>query len=87
MVNCAYCDAKLDRLVFCNSSHKVMYHRDKITSISKTSEIPGMTKTLLKTDQNNPQIKEYVRAVQKAKSLPLCKHGSMIGLCRFNCKS
>jgi len=26
-VHCAYCDKELDRLVFCNASHKVMYHR------------------------------------------------------------
>lgn len=27
MVNCDYCDKELDRKVFCNTSHKVMYHR------------------------------------------------------------
>ena len=27
MVNCSYCHKELDREVFCNASHKVLFHR------------------------------------------------------------
>ena len=37
MVNCSYCRKELKREVFCNSSHKVMFHRNGAKEVSKTA--------------------------------------------------
>ena len=44
MVNCAYCDSKIDRLVFCNASHKTMYHRKHSKKSVKANVIQRATK-------------------------------------------
>ena len=35
MVNCSYCHKELDREVFCNASHKVLFHRRGTKKILK----------------------------------------------------
>ena len=39
MVNCSYCGKELNRLVFCSPSHKVLYHRKKLTVLGKKDTI------------------------------------------------
>ena len=36
MNSCAYCHKELDRLMFCNHSHQVLYHRKGEKRSSKT---------------------------------------------------
>lgn len=51
-IHCAYCEKELDRLVFCNASHKVMFHR----KIYKTSTV--ITRPVIRTVQEARKIVE-----------------------------
>lgn len=58
-VHCAYCNKELERLVFCNASHKVMYHR-------KGSVEQSPSKTIHKPKQVHNKVVQDIKP---------CRHG------------
>jgi hypothetical protein len=41
MVNtCSYCQKPIERLIFCSSSHKVLYHRKKKAGLPMVNSLP-----------------------------------------------
>ena len=76
MIKCSYCDKPLtNRKVFCNASHKVMFHREKsaVEIIDKVNKIRSdQGKGPLKTPT-----KPYVPEVAEKK----CKHGRNPNVC------
>ena len=69
---CAYCLEELSRLMFCNHSHQVLFHRKK-----------SRKKPAIIMDKDAPPMKE---TFAMGKQIDLCKHGSMMGLCKHGCK-
>lgn len=97
MVNCSHCGKEIKRLVFCSPSHKVMYHRRvvgpqetlsskevknvvKVLKKNKVEPVDGMF-TITADGIKNARAIDY----QIKKQIKVCKHGSMIGLCKFRC--
>ena len=80
---CDYCESKLNRHVFCSNKHKVAWHRANVTKgyIQVTN---GNNEKVSVTKSNKDVIKK-VKEVATKKSISMCKHGAMKGLCRKGC--
>uniref|UniRef100_A0A6M3J2M5 Uncharacterized protein n=1 Tax=viral metagenome TaxID=1070528 RepID=A0A6M3J2M5_9ZZZZ len=50
MINCTYCNAAIDRKVFCSNSHKVMYHTK-----GKLKDIKEAMPSLIPNDAPNKE--------------------------------
>ena len=66
--------------MFCNHSHQVMYHRKNVS-------LNGSVNDVGKQQGNAEKTPSKLKAILEEKHIKLCKHGSMIGLCKHNCTS
>lgn len=85
MVTCDYCDTKLKRHAFCNSAHKMQYHRTHVTE----SNIQNTKDRVHVTKGNNvaTSVKEVKKQIKKVASRStLCPHYQMRGVCKKGCK-
>ena len=70
MVNCSHCGKELDRKVFCNNSHKVMYHTSPGAIAGKPPEkIVGNIREVTPNRPTEQDLKE----IEKIKFTPVPK--------------
>ena len=59
MVNCSFCDNELPRHVFCNASHKVLFHRNKLTNSKQDlPKVNNPPNNLPKVNTDLPKVNE-----------------------------
>ena len=95
MVNCSHCGKEVKRLVFFSPSHKVIYHRNikQILKPGDASKYAGLSKDKVVEEYEEYEKRMYptfneskkLAVIAEKKNIKLCKHGSMIGLCKHNC--
>ena len=67
MVNCSFCNKEIDRLVFCNPSHKVMFHRGKV--------LPKVNKVKPVVIKKVADVPSYKGSCEHGSAVGLCKFG------------
>ena len=84
---CDYCGKELKRFMFCNHSHQVMFHNRKIDTVKEELiKMSSLTPKVNLTEKRIDNIvKPYIRKTVE-ENFEACKHGAMMGLCRFGCK-
>jgi hypothetical protein len=71
MIVCDMCDTVVHKRTFCSDKCRVAYHR----------EVNALEEVTIKTP------KETFKVPAKDKNFSnMCKHNSLIGLCKFGCK-
>ena len=97
MNKCDYCGKDLNRHIFCSNSHRVLFNRNKGKPkiIKEVKDIPkefSKPKSNLirpfksKTKFNFGKASKVEPSVVPVKIKGYCKHGYMIGLCKYGCK-
>jgi len=76
MISCNNCNVIVTKLNFCSDKCRVQYHRHNAP----------VTKPKQTLEQSEKIIEEFVEKKKEEGNLKLCKHGAMIGLCKYNCK-
>ena len=75
MVKCDYCETRLDRHAFCNSAHKMQFHRHNVTISNKIKENVTLRN----------EIPKKIQEIVTERNIVTCKHGAMLGLCKHGC--
>ena len=66
MANCSFCGKKVNRRVFCSPSHKVMYHRRKLTKSKQTTA--SLPEVNIVIDKSAPPMEEWKPAANLSKA-------------------
>lgn len=89
MVNCSFCSKELAREVFCNASHKVMFHRVKKAGKNLIKRIDSLHEsgTAILTEKDPIKRNKLIKKELARPPLenPFCKHNAMKGLCKMGC--